>query len=270
MPFADLGGVRLFYTDDGASRTTPLLLVHGFAADSHDWMWHLPELSREHRVIAPDLRGHGYSEAPETGYRPHDFAADLTALLDHLGIDRVIAIGHSLGTIVATVLAVEHPERVTALVCVDPAYGQPPEAAAAFPAMIAALAKEPYGTALANDAWCYTPASPEYLRNWHARKILGTPEHVLAQAFAALYSGDGQIGLRAESEAYLARRTCPVLSCWSALQAESAAWEAGLFEHPASVAVSWPGSGHRLHEERPAEFLYVVDKWLRNLKETPA
>ncbi|MBG6087835.1 alpha/beta fold hydrolase [Actinomadura viridis] len=244
----------------------PLLLVHGFGADSHDWTPHLPELAARRRVIAPDLRGHGYSSAPETGYRPRDLAGDLVGLLDALGVERVTAIGHSLGALVVSALAVEHPERVRALVCVDPGYGQPPEIAAAFPGMIEALrGPDPYRTALANDAWCYTPASPPQLREWHRRKILGTSVPALAQAFAGMYEGDDQFGVRPASEDYLVRRACPVLSCWSAAQAGSAAWERGLFKHPASRAVVWPGGGHRLHAERPAEFLLVVNDWLDEL-----
>ena len=277
MPFAELGDVRLFYTDDGAGDGggVPLLLVHGFGADSHDWVFHIPELAARHRVIAPDLRGHGHSSAPETGYRPQDLAGDLVRLLDRLGVERVTAIGHSLGASVVSALAVEHPGRVRALVCVDPGYGQPPEVAAAFPAMIEGLrGEDPHAVALANDAWCYTPASPPFLREWHRRKILATSRRALSQAFAGLYEGDGQFGVRPASDAYLARRTCPVLTCWSAAQAGHAAWERGLFRHPASRALVWPGGGHRLHAERPAEFLLVVGGWLEELdtldKETNA
>ncbi|MGI5168171.1 alpha/beta fold hydrolase [Spirillospora sp. CA-253888] len=275
MPFADLGDVRLFYTDDAPSDSasgrpsgrTPLLLVHGFGADSHDWAFHIRGLvAAGHRVIAPDLRGHGYSSAPGTGYRPQDLAGDLARLLDLLGIERVTAFGHSMGALVVSALAVEHPARVRALVCVDPGYGQPPEVAAMFPPMIEALrGDDPYSVALANDRWCYTPASPAWLREWHRRKILGTSPQALAQAFAAMYEGEGQFGVRPAADAYLARRDCPVLSCWSAVQSASADWENGLFKHPASRALAWPGGGHRLHAERPAEFLLVVNQWLDEL-----
>jgi pimeloyl-ACP methyl ester carboxylesterase len=56
-----------------------------------------------------------------------------------------------------------------------------------------------------------------------------------------------------------------VLTLWSGVQAESAAWERGLFKHPASQALVWPGGGHRLHAERPAEFLLVATGWLAGL-----
>lgn len=263
MPFADLHDVRLFYTDDGPADGAPLLLVHGFGADSHDWVWHIPELSKGHRVIAVDLRGHGHSSAPESGYRPEDLAGDLLRLLDHLRIERVTAFGHSMGCLVVSVLAVEHAERVRALVCVDPGYGRPDSTAPFLAALADQMRIEPHQTALRNDEWCYTPVSPAFLRTWHARKILATPPHVLAAAFAAMFTGDEQFGIRSASEAYLAGRTCPVLSF--TFDPEQSAWESSVLTHPRSQCVTWPGSGHRLHAERPAEFLLVVGDWLDNL-----
>ncbi|MFG1999441.1 alpha/beta fold hydrolase [Spirillospora sp. NPDC048911] len=274
MPIAELGDVRLFYTDDAPSAAAgsataarpPLLLVHGYAADSQDWAWHIAGLTAAgHRVIAPDLRGHGHSSAPATGYSPEDLAADLAALLDHLGLDQVIAVGHSMGGMVASALAVERPGRVRALVCVDPAYGLPDEIARFMPAMAEGLLKDPVGAVLAMEPVLYTAATPGHVRTAHARKIQATPEHVLAQAFPAMFTDDGHWGTRPASEAHLARRACPVLTCWA--DPGRAAWETEQFKHPASRAIAWPGAGHRLHEERPAEFLLVVTTWLDRLAE---
>ncbi len=98
MPFAQVGDVSLFYTDEGVGET-PLLFVHGYTADSHDWSWQLPHFRASHRVVAVDLRGHGASSITSDGYTTPQFAEDLRDLLDHLGIDRVVAIGHSLGAL---------------------------------------------------------------------------------------------------------------------------------------------------------------------------
>ncbi|HXA57966.1 MAG TPA: alpha/beta hydrolase [Streptosporangiaceae bacterium] len=266
MPFADLGDVRLFYTDDGDHEAPVVLLVHGFGADSHDWVWHIPELSRTRRVIAVDLRGHGYSSAPESGYRPQDFAQDLVNLLDHLGIDRVIAFGHSMGGMIVSTLAVEHSSRITALVCVDPGYGQPDATAPYLGGLAEQMRAEPYRIALQNDEWCYTPVSPAFLRAWHARKILGTAPHALVAAFTAMFAADEQFGLRSAAEKYLAGRNCPVLAFH--FDPAQSAWESSLFPSATShtsEAVTWQGSGHRLHAERPAEFLLVVKNWLDKL-----
>jgi pimeloyl-ACP methyl ester carboxylesterase len=265
MPFAELGEVTVFFTDDGqAGGAAPLLLVHGWGADSHEWAWHIPALAATRRVIAPDLRGHGYSSTPPGGYSPQHFAADLTLLLDHLGTGPVVAVGHSMGAQIASILAVEHPERIVALVAVDPGYGIAPELAAAFPAMIESLrGRDTHAAAVRMDSWSYTATTPPLIRTWHTRRLLGAHPHVLADSFAAMFTGPGQIGVRPASDAYLARRKCPVLT----LRADPAAaqWEQGLLGHPCSQVITWPGCGHRLHEERPDEFVLTMQRWLRSI-----
>src|SRR5438067_938177 len=108
MAFADLADVRLFFTDDG-SQDPPLLFVHGYSCDSHDWSWQLPHFAVRHRVIAVDLRGHGRSSAPEEGYEALTLVNDLAQLVEQLGCGPVVAIGHSLGGAIVSALAIEHP-----------------------------------------------------------------------------------------------------------------------------------------------------------------
>lgn len=267
MPYADVGGdIRLFYTDDGSGDGPPLLLVHGWGTDSHQWSWHIDALTAAgRRVIAVDLRGHGYSSVPETGNTPRMMAEDLNVLLDRLGIPEAIPVGHSMGGQVVSILAVEHPERVRALVALDPGYGITDDIARGFPKMIAGLRGErPHAMAEAIDQWCTNAATPAVLRRWHKRRLYGMPPHVLAQAFEAMFLEDGAIGLRPATDDYLARRRCPVLSIWA--DQERANWEAGLLKEPASKVVCWEGSSHRLHEERPAEFVHLLGGWLRSLR----
>lgn len=279
MPFAELGGVTLFYTDEGpsadrrdaepsggrAASETPLLLVHGWGADSCEWAWHLPALTASRRVIAVDLRGHGHSSVPSDGFSPHDMAGDLKAVLGETGAGPVVAAGHSMGAQIVSILAVEHPELVSALVTIDPGYGLTGDMAAAIPAIIESLRHgDTHAAAVRLDKWSYTPATPPMIRVWHARRLLAADPHVLAESFAAMFSGPDQIGLRPASDAYLERRTCPVLTFWrDPAQAE---WERGLLSHPASEVVTWPGCGHRLHEERPAEFVLATQRWLKSLE----
>jgi pimeloyl-ACP methyl ester carboxylesterase len=97
----------------------PLLLLHGWP--QHWWCWRrlLPELAEEYRVLAPDLRGWGWSDAPEGDYAKATLAGDMLDLLDAEQIDRVRVIGHDWGAYVAFLLALEHPERVERLVALD-------------------------------------------------------------------------------------------------------------------------------------------------------
>ena len=78
-----------------------------------------------------------------------------------------------------------------------------------------------------------------------------------------MFTGPGQIGVRPASDAYLARRKCPVLT----LRADpaQAEWEWRPLSHPGSQVITWPGSGHRLHEEQPDEFVLTTQRWLRSL-----
>ncbi|MFG1680182.1 alpha/beta fold hydrolase [Nonomuraea sp. NPDC049269] len=263
MPYADIGqNIRLFYTDDGTGDGPPLLLVHGWGADSHQWSWHIDGLAAKHRVIAVDLRGHGYSSVPDEGNTPRQMADDLAALMDVLAIPEVIAIGHSMGGQVVSILAVEHPDKVRKLVAVDPGYGMSADIARDFPETIAALrGPHPHAAAVQLDRWCTNTATPAVIRRWHQRRLHGMAPHVLLQAFEAMFTLPGAIGVRPASDDYIVRRQCPVLSIWS--DAERAAWEAGLCKHPASKVVCWEGSSHRLHEERPGEFVVVLRRWLR-------
>ena len=114
---ADVNGVRLFYRDSGDG--TPLLLLHGFTGCGDDWKHVFAEPLAGYRVIAPDLRGHGRSTNPSGAFKFADVARDLFALLDHLGIDRIKAIGMSAGANTLLHMATGQPARVEAMIHVS-------------------------------------------------------------------------------------------------------------------------------------------------------
>lgn len=98
-----------------------IVLVHGHATDNRVWDDLTATLANaRYRVVRPDLRGHGTSEAPETGYRYEDHVADLTALIGHIGVGPVHLVGHSLGGGIALLYALEYPTRVRSLVLISP------------------------------------------------------------------------------------------------------------------------------------------------------
>ena len=98
---------------------TPVVLLHGWPQHGGMWDRIAPELARERRVLVPDLRGFGRSEAPPGSYAKHEFAADVIALLDAEGIERAVIVGHDWGAWTAWLIALEHPERVERFVGVD-------------------------------------------------------------------------------------------------------------------------------------------------------
>jgi len=262
MPFAELGDVRLFYTDEGAG-DPPILFVHGFSCDSHDWTWQLPHFVTTHRVLAVDLRGHGRSGVPSDGYDPIQFAADLAMLLDQVGVPPVVAVGHSLGGVIVSALVVEHPDKVAAVVSVDPGYLVPDEAADMLSGIVALTANDPVQAFDVLLAPTYGPGSPPALTMWHRRRIAGMPPDVLSKTLGSLMRAPDGLAFLSVSEPYLRRRSCPVLALYA--DPGRAAIEAALFEDKRSKVVSWEGAGHWLHQERPAEFNAIVEKWLAEI-----
>ncbi len=103
----------------------PLVLVHGFTGSSLDWSNVVEPLAADHQVVTFDHRGHG--ESPNTGnastYTFDQLVADMTVLLDDLGLEQFDLLGHSMGGIVSMRYALAHPERVRSLVLMDTAAG---------------------------------------------------------------------------------------------------------------------------------------------------
>jgi YbgC/YbaW family acyl-CoA thioester hydrolase len=112
----DVGEVTLAVESRGDGPA--LLLIHGFPLDRSMWAHQVATLARWRR-IAPDLRGCGYSEAPEHGYAMAAYADDLVRLLDRLRVERAVVAGHSMGGYVTFELLRRHRERVMGLILVD-------------------------------------------------------------------------------------------------------------------------------------------------------
>ncbi|GFJ95035.1 hypothetical protein Prum_086770 [Phytohabitans rumicis] len=146
------------------------------------------------------------------------------------------------------------------MVVIDPAYGATGSEADRFAERLGELNAGGAEAAVHGMAGAFRPSTPAWLRTWLVRQMLGTPGHVLAQAYAGMYLAPDAFGERSAAEAYLARRTCPAL-CVASLP-EPAAWEARQLRHPLSTTVVWEGTGHYLHMERPAEFVAVLRRWL--------
>ncbi|MCI4357167.1 MAG: alpha/beta hydrolase [Thermoplasmata archaeon] len=112
--------VELFVRKEGEG--SAILLVHGIGGDHAVWNAILPRLAVGHRVLAPDLRGHGQSPYPADSTMGFaELAGDLVALLDRENIDRAHVVGMSAGGFLALTLALSHPNRVRSLVLIGSA-----------------------------------------------------------------------------------------------------------------------------------------------------
>jgi len=96
-----------------------ILSIHGLTANSRFWDCLASALSPAHKVIAMDLRGRGLSEKPPAGYSIEHHCRDILALLNDLGLKRIVLMGHSLGAFISLVFAAKHPQKVDRLILVD-------------------------------------------------------------------------------------------------------------------------------------------------------
>jgi len=146
-----LNGVDIYFEVQGSG--SPLILLHGFSGSSQDWKALTTEQFAGHQLIMPDLRGHGRSGILSKPFRHQDAAADVLALLDHLGIEACKGVGISGGGNVLLHMATRQPERIRAMVLVS--------ATPYFPAQARPIMRQ-YPDSLPESQW-------EILRRRHPR-----------------------------------------------------------------------------------------------------
>jgi pimeloyl-ACP methyl ester carboxylesterase len=100
-------------------RGRAVLCVHGITANCRCWDVLAQALAPAHRVLAMDLRGRGGSDKPASGYSLEGHCRDINCLLDDMGLDRAVLMGHSLGAFISLVHAAKYPDRVDRLILVD-------------------------------------------------------------------------------------------------------------------------------------------------------
>lgn len=110
-------GIRLHYMIAGDG--DPVFLLHGWPLSAEMWRGVMAELAKSHTVIAPDLRGAGYSDKPASGYDKVTMSDDIHALAEGLGFGRYSVVGYDIGGMVAYPLAARHRDAVEKLVIVD-------------------------------------------------------------------------------------------------------------------------------------------------------
>ncbi|MFC5969960.1 alpha/beta fold hydrolase [Halomarina salina] len=160
-------GVDLQYYRTGEG--PPLVMAHGFYDNGRCWAPLMADLADDYDVVTYDARGHGQSDAPETGYGIDDRVADLVGLLDALAFDDPVLAGHSMGGATVAWAAADYPDLPRALVLEDPAgmYGAPemgPDDRAAF--VEEALADRDERTVEEEIAREYADVDPEWARRY--------------------------------------------------------------------------------------------------------
>lgn len=111
--FQNVCGARVHYVEQGSG--SPVVLLHGFASSLDIWCALLPDLAKQHRVIAVDLKGFGWTDRPDGDYSARAQAQLVWTLLDKLGIGEAALVGHSWGASVVLAMALAAPRRATRL-----------------------------------------------------------------------------------------------------------------------------------------------------------
>jgi pimeloyl-ACP methyl ester carboxylesterase len=127
MPTEKLNGIELYYEDHGSGY--PVVLMHGYSSTSQMWQGQIEPITARYRPITFDMRGHGQTESPEAQeeYSEAKTVEDLAALLRHLGVEKAVIGGLSLGGYMSLAFNLAHPEMTRALILCDtgPGYRNP-------------------------------------------------------------------------------------------------------------------------------------------------
>lgn len=124
MPWTDRDDIRLYFDDLGSGH--PVVLMHSFLCSREMWSYQAADLARSYRVINLDMRGHGESGPSEEPFTLDDLVDDVVVVLDHLGIERAVWGGLSIGGMIALQAALTVPDRVGALILADSAAERDP------------------------------------------------------------------------------------------------------------------------------------------------
>lgn len=184
-----VSGVRLHVREVGDLDAPPVLFLHGIMGHRRDWDVLIDRLAQRHRVIAVDQRGHGLSDWTPS-YRVADMASDAIEVIDQLGAGPVAVVGHSMGAMVAMVVAARCPELVDRIVVIDIV---PESLSTVFADLVpelfeakAAATYDSIGDAVAEAHSDNPIARVDLLHNYVSHALVSGPENRLRWGFDAL------------------------------------------------------------------------------------
>jgi pimeloyl-ACP methyl ester carboxylesterase len=150
--------------------------------------------ANNHRVVSVDLRGHGESDAPDQEYTIEGFADDLAWMIGELGLERPIAVGHSMGGTIVVQLAASRADLLGGIVLLDPGRIDPPtpKMIEAFGGAIARMQRDLHGTRTALFDSFFLPGHNASIRDAVQEQAKLAPDHVVGNSFGHLLRWDGK------------------------------------------------------------------------------
>jgi 2-hydroxy-6-oxonona-2,4-dienedioate hydrolase len=257
--FVDAGGVRTRVIEAGDG--PPLVLLHGTGGHAEAYLRNVRELSRDFRVVVYDMVGHGYSAQPDEPYTLDVYAAQLTGLLDALGIERAHLSGESLGGWVAAWYAAREPQRVDRLVLTTPGNitSKPDTMAKIRESTLRAVAEASPETVRARLEWLFAPATKHLVSDELVAvrlAIYSQPGYEQAMRNILVLQEPETRARYAWAEEWCARITAPTLIIWTSDDPTGTYDEGELLQRwiAGSRLVNIENAGHWPQWEVPDEF----------------
>lgn len=279
MKYLDLHGERIAYLDEGGNEGSDevILLLHGIAGSSQTWRPLIRLLSRNFRVVAPDLLGHGSSTKPRSDYSLGACSVLVRDILDQLGISRATVVGHSLGGGIAMQFVYQHPEYVQRLVLINSGGLGPevglllraaslPGAELVLPVITARRLLAPVDRMWAwlRKAGIESPRGEEMLRHYSSLAD-GPTRHAFLRTLRSVVDHRGQAV--SALNRLNSRTDFPVMAIWGDrdnIIPVRHAYDAQAIRPDVRLEVL-PGVGHFAHAERPAEVAALIEDFIASV-----
>ncbi len=250
------GPAARLFVDQGGSGGMPVVIVHSLAGNTTQWTPQLEHLRQTRLAIAFDMRGHGQSDpAPNEGYSLTAMASDLAALVDSLGLQKFILLGHSYGGGVIATYAGMHPERVAGLLFIDAigdARNAPREQIDPF---MSALRSEAYAGLIEGHWRNILTHADSAVTEAVLASLRRTPKAAIIDALEDIFKYDPVTTLQ--------NYHGPVHAIISGLPDDPSA----LHHHvPQLTHVAMPNTSHWLQMDQPEQFNKHVDEFLKQVE----
>jgi non-heme chloroperoxidase len=256
-------GVRLNYAEKGDPTGEAIIFLHGYTDSWVAFHRILPLLSPEYHSFAISVRGHGDSDKPECCYTLNDFAADIDAFMEAVGIEEATLVGASGGSFMAQRVALDYPHRVSRLVLISSA---------------ATLLDNEAVMGLGEEMLALEdPITPEFVREWQGvnvyqpvpdkfyNKMISESLKIPARVWRDYWRG---VVLAPDHASRLGEIAAPTLIMWGDKDAVFSR------EDPERLAVAIPGAtlkvypetGHAVHWERPEQVVQDLERFMKTTR----